>query len=1406
MRKLLWFLIFAVPCAAQYIDPQGPPKGQVNWPRVTGSGSPTSAGFTCTASNFGQPYTDKSGPHFWVCANSGGTPTWYQVDGSGTGPTIEHEGTDINQSIINLIDSSYTPPTGASKVNWVPNTLSGTWGAYVINPAASIQMNVTPPAGGNYVVLYPSTQTYGGSGYCPGWNAVTYTGYGVSFPNYSGLFTGGVCTNTLSNWVFADGSAWPGSYNPANVTAVYAVGISSVQNGVYTPPYTGQTYNGTAVFTCAGNSILNNKTVAGQANSLTSLTGATIASATCSESMTQNSSVGVQASSASLIVPLVALYVYTPDAPAPSNTALNIGPSLNYDRTKNLLTTAQGFPNILYPTPIAQLPPSNYATNGWLEWVIDGTSGTDCTVGGGTYQNLCYSNGGGGWNIYPRSSGGSGTVTSVATDTTSGISGGPITTTGTISCLQSSSTQFGCMKPDNSTITCTAGVCSASGGGGGGLSGQTVNYLPKATSATASTTSSAVEDQGSALVYHGTGTAHGLTMPEGTPVSGVAASDVLTSDATTHQWLKNPNGTGAQVLVGASTTAATSGHCAQFAANGYDITDAGAACGTGGGGGSGASVYLFQAGSNGAACNGSTDDTSALNTLLGTVNTAGGGTIQVAGTCLISGQITLPNSGASSYPTQATIRITGVSGGGTANGSPTTRTTAPAILDMRFNSTSGKILTLGTGKLEIDHLTLKDGGSDCASFLYTTNTTLSVHDNIFTGTASGTSACNDAIILGGTTTSYGGNTATAPFQGYGTYIEHNHFDNIRRGVFFRNAANGVVVNANIFEPSCGATTSEAAIQIGYSGGSQAQSNIFSGNLFETTNYPYVYAVWDANNLWYGDTFWDASATTQYLLWFSDPSTLGNVAYITHDASISASKLSNYQYASGTGNAVVMDQNTQMGLGIAAANGKLCADSSGSGTAQSCTTFVSFTPTTGSSIIYTTTTGNTGTGLTINVNGGGAKSVYKCNGSTATLGIGDIPANKPVPMYLDAAGHWDVISTVSGCGGGTTTNALTMNNSGTGDVSGSTFNGSAAKTISYNTIGAAPTASPTFTGTVTMPAPTMNNVTGSTQCLHVNSSGVVSGTGADCGTSSSTAVQINGGSALGTLNITGDTTQACADSSGSGTAQVCNTSTSFTPFTNACVVYTTTTTNSGTGLTVNVNSLGAKSVAIPGSSGWTTTLTASIIPANKPMPMCYDGTNWNLMQTGTVAAGGSGAITNITGSATWTTTGGTGAVSGGQYATTSGSVSKISITSIPSTYLELQLKCRGAGSFAFDLINMTLNNDTTTDYGWQGHYTQNNTSTNTGYGGVSNSSFRAGFLTTLASYFFLDIPGYNQAVVQTGRNESTIITSVSSAANDATYQGGFAWSPGTPAAVNRIDFSPVNGTINSGFSCTLYGLN
>src|SRR5581483_5879163 len=110
---------------------------------------------------------------------------------------------------------------------------------------------------------------------------------------------------------------------------------------------------------------------------------------------------------------------------------------------------------------------------------------------------------------------------------------------------------------------------------------------------------------------------------------------------------------------------------------------------------------------------------------------------------------------------------------------------------------------------------------------------------------------------------------------------------------------------------------------------------------------------------------------------------------------------------------------------------------------------------------------------------------------------------------------------------------------------------------------------------------------------------------------------------------------CADSSGSGTAQSCSTAPTFTPAANDLIIYTTTTANTGTSLTVNVTSLGAKSVAIAGSSGWTTTLTAGVIQANKPVLMIYDGANWDVMQTGTAASGGGGSSGTLVQSSTTT---------------------------------------------------------------------------------------------------------------------------------------------------------------------------
>jgi hypothetical protein len=87
----------------------------------------------------------------------------------------------------------------------------------------------------------------------------------------------------------------------------------------------------------------------------------------------------------------------------------------------------------------------------------------------------------------------------------------------------------------------------------------------------------------------------------------------------------------------------------------------------------------------------------------------------------------------------------------------------------------------------------------------------------------------------------------------------------------------------------------------------------------------------------------------------------------------------------------------------------CADTSGSGTVQSCTTSPSFTPIAGDAIIYTTTTANTaGIGLTVNVNSLGAKAVQKFLGS-GNPSVGDVAANIPVLMIYDGT-HWQLSTT------------------------------------------------------------------------------------------------------------------------------------------------------------------------------------------------------------------------------------------------------------------------------------------------------------------------------------------------------------------------------------------------------------
>ena len=104
------------------------------------------------------------------------------------------------------------------------------------------------------------------------------------------------------------------------------------------------------------------------------------------------------------------------------------------------------------------------------------------------------------------------------------------------------------------------------------------------------------------------------------------------------------------------------------------------------------------------------------------------------------------------------------------------------------------------------------------------------------------------------------------------------------------------------------------------------------------------------------------------------------------------------------------------------------------------------------------TGQTTAQAAINSLAGAVTSGYYLRGNGTNVVMAAISAGDVPTLNQNTTGS-----------AGSVANALTMNNSGAGAASGSTFNGSAAQTISYNTIGASPLAgssSLTTTGTVT----------------------------------------------------------------------------------------------------------------------------------------------------------------------------------------------------------------------------------------------------------------------------------------------------------------------------------------------------
>jgi hypothetical protein len=240
-------------------------------------------------------------------------------------------------------------------------------------------------------------------------------------------------------------------------------------------------------------------------------------------------------------------------------------------------------------------------------------------------------------------------------------------------------------------------------------------------------------------------------------------------------------------------------------------------------------------------------------------------------------------------------------------------------------------------------------------------------------------------------------------------------------------------------------------------------------------------------------------------------------------------------------------------------------------------------------------------------------------------------------------------TPAGGGAGTTTNALTVNNAGSGAASGSTFNGSAAVTISYNSIGAVPLGgalgTPTSGALTNCTFPTLNqNTTGTAANL--------SGT-----------PTLPSGSTYPSGNLTGLTTQAgawvyTAAAMGADSIDVTKLFNTITVTGNTTFTFSGTPANTNQVFGVFIKSTDSSPavMTLPSSPssysiGQQASITSFTIPANGYVYLSwrYDGTNYELQgdlpaipSAGQVAVGNSGgtafAPVTISGDASLASTG------------------------------------------------------------------------------------------------------------------------------------------------------------------------
>lgn len=236
----------------------------------------------------------------------------------------------------------------------------------------------------------------------------------------------------------------------------------------------------------------------------------------------------------------------------------------------------------------------------------------------------------------------------------------------------------------------------------------------------------------------------------------------------------------------------------------------------------GSGYVVNDTGTVGGTCSGATYQVLAVNSTGGITNYS----ITAAGTaCTVSDNVATATGGAQAgVGTGFTLEIRAVVG-----------------------SDYGKIETYGLGHFEADHITFYDPVTSGFQlpFLYSTGTTVKIHDVSFISNSSGgTEGRLDDIVLGGPLATFSTvNDPLAAFQGYDSEISYCYTNRTRRLVLMQTYISATYIHGNFIGPQSGSNLSNgAAIEVYTPGGALGGVNMIVHNRIEGTYYTYPIKV------------------------------------------------------------------------------------------------------------------------------------------------------------------------------------------------------------------------------------------------------------------------------------------------------------------------------------------------------------------------------------------------------------------------------------------------------------------------------------------------------------------------------------------------------------------------------------